>query len=142
MKKATQVEFGKFQLFVGELNKIVKLLLCLTQRLHRYELSMSELDMSLEEDQVKKSGLVTKIEKLQGQHEDAIGLRGVNDKRGEVVATFLHNYCTVEELADFQFYVNMKSQLALMQSEIREKMKLGETRLKALELTNSPWNYK
>ena len=69
-------------------------------------------------------------------------MRDVNDKRGDVVAVFLENYCTEEEFADFQYYVMMKSQLALMQSQIREKVKLGDARLKALEMTNSEWSLK
>jgi len=140
--KATQVEFGKFELFIGELNKVVALLLSLTQRLHRYELQLQDLDMTNEEDQVKKESLVTRIDKLKSQHEEACYLRDVNDKRGDVVAVFLENYCTEEEFADFQYYVDMKSQLALMQSQIREKVKLGDARLKALELTNSEWTFK
>ena len=52
--KATQTEFSKFELFIGELNKIVALLLSLTQRLHRYELMLQDLDMSNEADKSKK----------------------------------------------------------------------------------------
>lgn len=52
--KATQSEFSKFELFIGELNKIVALLLSLTQRLHRYELMLQDLDMSDENDKAKK----------------------------------------------------------------------------------------
>ena len=52
--KATQSEFSKFELFIGELNKIVALLLSLTQRLHRYELMLQDLDMSNEADKIKK----------------------------------------------------------------------------------------
>lgn len=86
-----------------------------------------------------KDGLISKIEKLKSQHEEACYLRDVNDKRGDNVAVFLEKYCSEEEFADFQYYVDMKSQLALMQSEIREKVKLGEERLKALEQTGSDW---
>lgn len=139
--KATQSEFSKFELFIGELNKIVALLLSLTQRLHRYELMLQDLDMSDENDKAKKDMLVSKIDKLKSQHEEACYLRDVNDKRGDNVATFLEKYCTEEEFADFQYYVDMKSQLALMQSEIREKVKLGEERLKALEQTGSEWGF-
>lgn len=52
--KATQSEFSKFELFIGELNKIVALLLSLTQRLHRYESMLQDLDMSNEADRAKK----------------------------------------------------------------------------------------
>jgi len=140
--KATSVELGKFELFIGELNNVIKLLLSLTQRLNRYEHQLQDLDLSNEEDLVKKESLTTKIDKLKSQHEEACGLRDVNDKRGDVVAVFLENYCTEEEFADFQYYVMMKSQLALMQSQIREKVKLGDARLKALEMTNSEWSLK
>ena len=53
-RKANQTEFSKYELFIGELNKIVALLLSLTQRLHRYEQMLQDLDMSEEEDKVKR----------------------------------------------------------------------------------------
>ncbi|XP_066913092.1 serine-rich adhesin for platelets-like isoform X1 [Clytia hemisphaerica] len=137
--KATQSEFSKYELFIGELNKIVALLLSLTQRLHRYEMMLQDLDMTNESDKLKKDGLISKIDKLKSQHEEACYLRDVNDKRGDNVSNFLAKYCDEEEFSDFQYYVDMKSQLALMQSEIREKVKLGEERLKALEQTGSDW---
>ena len=86
-----------------------------------------------------QDGLISKIDKLKSQHEEACYLRDVNDKRGDNVSNFLAKYCDEEEFSDFQYYVDMKSQLALMQSEIREKVKLGEERLKALEQTGSDW---
>ncbi len=52
--KAMQSEFSKYELFIGELNKIVALLLSLTQRLHRYEQMLQDLDMSEEEDKEKR----------------------------------------------------------------------------------------
>ena len=52
--KATQSEFSKYELFIGELNKIVALLLSLTQRLHRYEMMLQDLDMTNESDKLKK----------------------------------------------------------------------------------------
>ena len=88
-----------------------------------------------------QDSLQQKIEKLKSQHEEACYLRDVNDKRGDNVAAFLEKYCSEEEFADFQYYVDMKSQLALMQSEIREKVKLGEERLKALEQTGNEWGF-
>ena len=56
-RKANQTEFSKYELFIGELNKIVALLLSLTQRLHRYEQMLQDLDMSEEEDKLKRVGL-------------------------------------------------------------------------------------
>ena len=84
--------------------------------------------------------LTSKIDKLRSQHEEACHLREVNDKRGENVANFLDKYFNEEEFADFTYYVDMKSQLALMQSEIKEKVKLGEERFQALDRTGTEWN--
>lgn len=49
-RKASATEFSKYQLFTGELNKIIGLLLILTQRMHRYEMMLNDLDMSEEAD--------------------------------------------------------------------------------------------
>ena len=53
-KKASPAEFSKYQLFTGELNKIIGLLLILTQRMHRYEMMLNDLDMSEEADRQQK----------------------------------------------------------------------------------------
>ena len=50
----TSSEFSKYQLFTGELNKIIGLLLSLTQRMHRYELMLQDLDMSEESDRIQR----------------------------------------------------------------------------------------
>lgn len=55
-EKATPSEFSKYQRFTGELNKIVLLLLSLTQRMHRYENTLQELDMSEEADRQQRVG--------------------------------------------------------------------------------------
>lgn len=64
----------------------------------------------------------------------------MNDKRGEVVSKFLENYLNEDEFADFQYYIDMKTQLALMHAEIRDKVKMGEERLNALTTTSIDWN--
>ena len=53
-KKASPAEFSKYQLFTGELNKIIGLLLILTQRMHRYEMMLNDLDMSEEADRQQR----------------------------------------------------------------------------------------
>ena len=49
-RKTNPNEFSKYQRFTGELNKIIGLLLSLTQRMHRYEMLLNDLDMSEEAD--------------------------------------------------------------------------------------------
>ena len=67
-------------------------------------------------------------------------IKEVNDKRGEVVSKFLEQYCTEEQFADFQYYIDMKTQLALMHAEIRDKVKMGNERLSALSQTAIDWS--
>lgn len=84
--------------------------------------------------------LLGKIEKVTMQHEEACKIKEVNDKRGEVVSKILENCLQEEEYADFQYYIDMKTQLALMHAEIRDKVKMGEERLNTLTSTKIDWS--
>ena len=53
-QKTSETEFSKYQRFTGELNKIIGLLLILTQRMHRYEMMLNDLDMSEEADRQQR----------------------------------------------------------------------------------------
>lgn len=139
-KKASPTELSKYQLFTGELNKIIGLLLSLTQRMHRYEMMLNDLDMSEEADRQQKDILLSKIDKVTLQHEEACKIKEVNDKRGEAVSKILENCLEENEFADFQYYIDMKTQLALMHAEIRDKVKMGEERLNTLTSTKIDWS--
>jgi len=139
-QKASEAEFSKYQRFTGELNKIIGLLLILTQRMHRYEMMLNDLDMSEEADRQQRDILQEKIEKVAMQHEEACKIKEVNDKRGEVVSKILENCLEEEEYLDFQYYIDMKTQLALMHAEIRDKVKMGEERLNTLHSTKIDWS--
>ena len=84
--------------------------------------------------------LLSKIDKVTLQHEEACKIKEVNDKRGEVVSKILENCLEEEEFADFQYYIDMKTQLALMHAEIRDKVKMGEERLNTLTSTKIDWS--
>lgn len=77
---------------------------------------------------------------MKSQYEEACKIKEVNDKRGEVVSGFLENYLDEDEFADFQYYIDMKTQLALMHAEIKDKVKMGEERLNTLSATAIDWN--
>ena len=47
-------EYSKYELFVGELNNIIGLLLSLTQRMHRYEVLLQEIDLADENGRDKR----------------------------------------------------------------------------------------
>ena len=84
--------------------------------------------------------LQEKIEKVAMQHEEACKIKEVNDKRGEVVSKILENCLEEEDYADFKYYIDMKTQLALMHAEIRDKVKMGEEKLNTLHSTKIDWS--
>lgn len=53
-EKTTSSEFSKYELFVGELNNIIGLLLSLTQRMHRYEVMLEDIDLNEDNGRTKR----------------------------------------------------------------------------------------
>lgn len=94
-------EFDKYKMFIGDLDKVVNLLLSLSGRLARVENVLSGLgeDASKEE----RSSLNEKRKVLAGQHEDARELKENLDRRERVVLDILANYLSTEQLQDFIF---------------------------------------
>lgn len=132
-------EYSKYELFVGELNNIIGLLLSLTQRMHRYEVLLEDIDLAEENGRDKRDVLLKRIERVRQQYEEACRIKEINDKRGEAVSKIVEDYCSDEEFADFQHFVDMKTQLALTHAEIRDKIKLGEEKLNALTSAHIDW---
>ncbi|XP_054829627.1 protein Shroom2 isoform X2 [Eublepharis macularius] len=123
-------EFDKFRMFIGDLDKVVNLLLSLSGRLARVENALNNLDenASPEEQRV----LVEKQKLLTQQHEDAKELKENLDRRERIVFDILANYLSDESLADYEHFVKMKSALIIEQRELEDKIKLGEEQLKCL----------
>ena len=84
--------------------------------------------------------MLKQIDRVKQQYEEACTIKEINDKRGENVAKFVEESCSDEEFADFQHFVDMKTQLALTQAEIRDKIKLGEEKLNALTSAQIDWS--
>ncbi|XP_060625916.2 protein Shroom2 isoform X2 [Anolis sagrei] len=123
-------EFDKFRMFIGDLDKVVNLLLSLSGRLARVENAINNLDenASAEERRV----LEEKQKLLTQQHEDAKELKENLDRRERIVFDILANYLNDESLADYEHFVKMKSALIIEQRELEDKIKLGEEQLKCL----------
>nr|XP_006133937.1 protein Shroom3 isoform X2 [Pelodiscus sinensis] len=123
-------EFDKYKMFIGDLDKVVNLLLSLSGRLARVENVLSSLgeDVNTEE----RSSLNEKRKLLAGQHEDARELKENLDRRERVVWDILGNYLSEQELQDYQHFVRMKSALLIEQRELDDKIKLGQEQLKCL----------
>lgn len=123
-------EFDKYRMFIGDLDKVVNLLLSLSGRLARVENVLSGLgeDASNEE----RSSLNEKRKILAGQHEDARELKDNLDRRERVVLDILANYLSAEQLQDYQHFVKMKSTLLIEQRKLDDKIKLGQEQVKCL----------
>ncbi|XP_037685964.1 protein Shroom3 isoform X3 [Choloepus didactylus] len=123
-------EFDKYKMFIGDLDKVVNLLLSLSGRLARVENVLSGLgeDASNEE----RSSLNEKKKILAGQHEDARELKENLDRRERVVLDILANYLSEEQLQDYQHFVKMKSTLLIEQRKLDDKIKLGQEQVKCL----------
>ncbi|XP_036192939.1 protein Shroom3 isoform X1 [Myotis myotis] len=123
-------EFDKYKMFIGDLDKVVSLLLSLSGRLARVENALSGLgeDASKEE----RSSLNEKRKVLAGQHEDARELKENLDRRERVVLDILGNYLSEEQLQDYQHFVKMKSTLLIEQRKLDDKIRLGQEQVKCL----------
>uniref|UniRef100_A0A671TA01 Protein Shroom2-like n=2 Tax=Sinocyclocheilus anshuiensis TaxID=1608454 RepID=A0A671TA01_9TELE len=123
-------ELEKFRMFVGDLDKVVNLLLSLSGRLARVENALNSLeeDASLEE----RRTLTEKRKLLIRQHEDAKELKENLDRRERVVYDILASYLSEENMADYEHFVKMKSALIIEQRKLEDKIKLGEEQLKCL----------
>ncbi|XP_069560237.1 LOW QUALITY PROTEIN: protein Shroom2 [Brachyistius frenatus] len=123
-------ELDKFRMFVGDLDKVVSLLLSLSGRLARVENALN----SLEEDATpeERRTLIEKRKLLIRQHEDAKELKENLDRRERVVYDILASYLTEDSLTDYEHFVKMKSALIIEQRKLEDKIKLGEEQLKCL----------
>ncbi|XP_067369750.1 protein Shroom2 isoform X2 [Channa argus] len=123
-------ELDKFRMFVGDLDKVVSLLLSLSGRLARVENALN----SLEEDATpeERRTLIEKRKLLIRQHEDAKELKENLDRRERVVYDILANYLHEDNLTDYEHFVKMKSALIIEQRKLEDKIKLGEEQLKCL----------
>ncbi|XP_051869481.1 protein Shroom2-like isoform X1 [Pristis pectinata] len=123
-------EFDKFRMFIGDLDKVVNLLLSLSGRLARVENALNTLEESASPEE--RRTLTQKQKLLTRQHEDAKELKENLDRRERLVFDILSSYLTDELLQDYEHFVKMKSALTIEQRELEDKIKLGEEQLKCL----------
>ncbi|XP_041340724.1 protein Shroom4 isoform X4 [Pyrgilauda ruficollis] len=126
----TPGEFDKYRLFVGDLDKVVNLLLSLSGRLARVETALSSLGPHAPAED--KLALREKQRLLVAQLEDAKELKEHVGRREEAVGAMVARYLPAEHLQDYQHFVKMKSALIAEQRELEEKIKLGQEQLRCL----------
>lgn len=79
-----------------------------------------------------QQSLLEKRRILTQQHEDAKELKENLDRRERVVFDILASYLSEDSLADYEYFVKMKSALVIEQRELDDKIHLGEEQLKCL----------
>ncbi|XP_075018771.1 protein Shroom4 [Calonectris borealis] len=126
----TPGEFDKYRLFVGDLDKVVNLLLSLSGRLARVETALGSLGPHAPAED--KVALREKQRLLAAQLEDAKELKEHVGRREEAVGAMVARYLPAEHLQDYQHFVKMKSALIAEQRELEEKIKLGQEQLRCL----------
>ncbi|XP_068457278.1 protein Shroom1 isoform X2 [Clinocottus analis] len=124
------VELERYNLFIGDLERVVSLLLCLSARLARVQNALSTVDQHT--DVEEKQSLDNRHRLLCKQREDAKDLKDNLDRRENLVSTFLSRQLSNEQLQDYRLFVQTKASLLIRQKDLEEKHRLGEEQLEAL----------
>lgn len=132
-ERCLPVELERYKLFIGDLERVVNLLLCLSARLARVQNALSTVDQHT--DAEEKQSLDSRHRLLCKQREDAKDLKDNLDRRENLVSTFLSRKLSAEQLQDYRRFVQTKASLLIRQKDLEEKQRLGEEQLEAL--TNS-----
>ncbi|XP_051034468.1 protein Shroom4 isoform X2 [Phodopus roborovskii] len=123
-------ELEKYHLFIGDLDKVVNLLLSLSGRLARVENALNSIDSETNQE---KLVLMEKKQQLTNQLADAKELKEHVGRREKLVFSMVSRYLPQDQLQDYQHFVKMKSALIIEQRELEEKIKLGEEQLRCLK---------
>ncbi|XP_077444373.1 shroom family member 4 isoform X2 [Stigmatopora argus] len=123
-------EVDKFRMFIGDLDKVVSLLLSLSGRLLRVETALDTLD--LESDDDERLSLLEKKRQLMRQLSEAQDLRDHVDRREQVVSRVLARCLSPDQHRDYSHFVKMKAALLVEQKQLEDKIRLGEEQLRGL----------
>ncbi|KFQ15930.1 Protein Shroom1, partial [Leptosomus discolor] len=119
-------EFERYMMFIGDLEKVVSLLLCLSSRLARVQNAMRRIDGNTDaEEKVseKRAGSVTCfVRSFPG---------GLCSPR--LVSGILAKYLTDQQLQDYRRFVQVKTSLLMEQKDLEEQIKFFEEQLENLE---------
>ncbi|KAF6720210.1 Protein Shroom1 [Oryzias melastigma] len=124
------VELERYNLFIGDLERVMNLLLCLSARLARVQNALSNVDENT--DAEEKECLDSRHRLLCKQRDDAKDLKDNLDRRENLVSTFLSRQLSEEQVLDYRRFVQTKASLLIRQKDLEEKQRLGEEQLEAL----------
>ncbi|XP_069043484.1 protein Shroom3 isoform X2 [Lepisosteus oculatus] len=123
-------ECDKYRMFIGDLDKVVNLLLSLSGRLARVENALSAVGRQASAEE--REALQQKRKALRSQHEDARELKENLDRRERVVLDILGGYLSPRQLRGYQHFVRTKSGLLIKQRELDDEIRLAEEQLQCL----------
>nr|XP_023653270.1 protein Shroom4-like isoform X1 [Paramormyrops kingsleyae] len=124
-------EVDKFRMLVGDLDKVVSLLLSLSGRLLRVESTLEALGPDAGHHE--KLPLQEKKQQLLSQLGEARELKEHVDRREQAVCLVLSRCLTAEQLRDYSHFVKMKAALLVEQRQLEDKIRLGEEQLRGLK---------
>ncbi|KAG7221184.1 hypothetical protein INR49_017471 [Caranx melampygus] len=127
-------ERDKYSMFIGDLERIVNLLLSLCSRLSRIERSLLILEREglSQENTVERDSLHHKRSLLLRQTEDAWELKENLDRRQQVVHTILSGCLSEQQLQDCGRFVSTIPSLLIRQRHLEELIRQGEEQLTRL----------
>lgn len=127
-------ERDKYRMFIGDLDKIVNLLLSLCGRLARIDNSLSALDKQEENEGTagERESLLQKRRQLCSQQVDARELKENLDRRERVVLDILGGYLSGPQLREYQHFVRVKPALLIRQRHLDELIRQEEEQLNKL----------
>ncbi|TMS08618.1 Protein Shroom3 [Larimichthys crocea] len=128
-------ERDKYSMFIGDLERIVNLLLSLCSRMSRIDRSLLALEreeLTQEDKAEEKESLHHKRSLLLSQTEDAWELKENLDRRQRVVHGILSGYLTEPQLQDYRRFVSTKPSLLIRQRHLDDLIRQGEEQLTRL----------
>ncbi|XP_061664528.1 protein Shroom4 isoform X2 [Syngnathoides biaculeatus] len=123
-------EVDKFRMFIGDLDKVVSLLLSLSGRLLRVETTLDALNRDMDDDE--RLSLLEKKRQLMRQLSEAQDLKDHVDRREQAVSRVLARCLSPEQHRDYSHFVKMKAALLVEQKQLEDKIRLGEEQLRGL----------
>ncbi|XP_026153784.1 protein Shroom3 isoform X2 [Mastacembelus armatus] len=125
-------ESDKYNMFIGDLEKIVNLLLSLCSRLSRIDralLTLGTEELAQEELAEERDSLHHKRSLLLRQTEDARELKENLDRRQRVVQAILSGYLTEPQLQKYRHFVSTKPSLMIRRRHLEDLIRQEEEQL-------------
>ncbi|XP_028906383.1 protein Shroom1 isoform X1 [Ornithorhynchus anatinus] len=124
-------EHERYAQFIGDLEKVVSLLLCLSSRLARVQNALARVDEST--DAEERQSLNDRLSLLSRQREDAKDLKENLDRRERVVCGILSKQLPPAQLQDYRDFVRTKASLLMEQKGLDERIMFCEEQLESLQ---------